>query len=163
MPEKGERRFMIYAEIKNLGNYRGLGKYLDAAFDFLSSHPLEQFGPGHYDIDGEYLYLNVFDYETVLEEQAFFEAHEKYADIHMTVTGEEMVGVSDFSRVTVKSKEADLLEVEGAVEHYMKLSPGKALVTLPEDAHKVKVAAGEPAPVRKAVIKVYAGQDSDSA
>ena len=45
----------------------------------------------------------------------------------------------------------------------MKLSPGKALVTLPEDAHKVKVAAGEPAPVRKAVIKVYAGQDSDSA
>lgn len=148
---------MIYTEIKNLNNYRGLGQYLDAAIDFLSSHPLSQFEPGHYEIDGEYLYLNVFDYETILEDQAFFEAHKKYADIHMTVTGEETVGVSDTSKVTLTQQDADLFQAEGDVEHYIKLSPGKALFTLPEDAHKVKLACGQPAPVRKAVIKVYLG------
>ena len=71
------------------------------------------------------------------------------------------MGVSDIKKVTVKSldREADLMEVEGAVEHYMKLSPGKVLVTMPDDAHRVKIAAGQPSPVRKAVVKVYLGQE----
>lgn len=157
MQLRGEK--MIYTELGSLKRYLGIGKYLDMAFDYLCSHPLEEFQAGHYEIAGDYVYLNVFDYETIPEEQGFFEAHERYADIHMTIAGEEIVGVSDITKVTVKSwdKEADLMEVEGGVEHYMKLSPGKALVTLPEDAHKVKLAAGQPAPVRKAVIKVYLG------
>lgn len=150
---------MVYTELGSLERYFGLGKYLDIALDYLYSHSLEGFQAGHYEIAGDYVYLNVFDYETIPEEQGFFEAHERYADIHMTITGEEIVGVSDIAKVTVKSwdKEADLMEVEGAVEHYMKLSPGKVLVTLPEDAHKVKLAAGRPSPVKKAVVKVYLG------
>lgn len=152
---------MIYAEIKNLVHYRGMGVYLDRAIDYLCSHPLEGLKAGHYEIDGRFVYMNVFDYETVLEEGAFFEAHKKYADIHMTIDGEEIIGVSDISRVAVKSfdREADLMEVEGGVEHYIRLLPGKALVTLPEDAHKVKLAAGEPSAVKKAVVKVYIGDE----
>lgn len=30
---------MIYTEIANIGHYRGLGKYLDKAVDYLSRHP----------------------------------------------------------------------------------------------------------------------------
>ncbi len=135
---------MIYTEIANISHYHGLGEYLDKAVDYLASHPLDGIQ---------------FDYETVPEEEGFFEAHRKYADIHMAVTGEEIVGVSDLSRVSVKTfdEERDLMEVEGAVEHYIRLLPGKALITLPEDAHKVKLAAGSPAAVKKAVIKVYVG------
>lgn len=150
---------MIYTEISNIGHYHGLGKYLDEAVDYLSSHPLEDVQAGHYEIDGNKVYMNVFDYDTISEDGAFFEAHKKYADIHMTVTGEEIVGVSDMSKVSVKTfdEEKDLLEVEGSVEHYIKLIPGKALITLPEDAHKVKLAVGNPSAVKKAVIKVYVG------
>ena len=148
---------MIYAEIKDLERYRGLGAGLDRAIGYLLGNPLDGLEPGRYEIDGNRVYMNVFDYETIEEEGAFFEAHKKYADIHMVVAGRELVGGSDLSRLTVKrfDKEADLMEVEGPVEHYIQLIPGKALVTLPEDAHKVKLAAGMPAPVRKAVIKVY--------
>ncbi|MEZ3478864.1 MAG: YhcH/YjgK/YiaL family protein [Lachnospiraceae bacterium] len=151
---------MIYTEIANIGHYQGLGKYLDKAVAYLGSHPLEGVKAGHYDIDGNMVYMNVFDYETIPEEGAFFEAHKKYADIHMTVTGEEIVGVSDLSKVSVKSfdEEKDLMEVDGPVEHYIKLIPGKALITLPEDAHKVKLAVGSPSAVKKAVIKVYVGE-----
>ena len=148
---------MIYAEISNLKNYYGLGKYLDEAFAYLDSHPLDGIEAGHYEINGKFLYMNVFDYETIAEEGAFFEADKKYADIHIAVAGEENVGGSDMSRVTVKTfdKESDLLEVSGKVEHYMKLIPGKALVVLPEDAHMVKLSAGQPSAVKKAVLKVY--------
>jgi len=150
---------MIYTEIANIRHYHGLSEYLDKAVDYLSSHPLEGLSAGHYEIDGNMVYMNVFDYETIPEEGAFFEAHKKYADIHMTVTGQEIVGVSDMSRVSIKSfdEQKDLLEVEGPVEHYIKLVPGKALITLPEDAHKVKLASGTPSAVKKAVIKVYMG------
>lgn len=150
---------MIYTEIAGIKRYHGLGEYMDKAVDYLSSHPLENLPAGHYEIGGRKVFLNVLDYETISEEGAFFEAHKKYADIHMVVTGEEIVGVSDLTRVSIKSfdEERDLLEVEGPVEHYMKLVPGKALITLPEDAHKVKLAVGGPSAVKKAVIKVYMG------
>ncbi len=151
---------MIYAEINNLKNYYGLGKYLDEAIAYLDSHPLDGIEAGHYEINGQYLYMNVFNYETIREEEGFFEAHEKYADIHIIVEGAEIVGVSDMSRVTVKTfdKESDLLEVGGKIEHYMKLIPGKALIVLPEDAHMVKLAVGQPSGVKKAVLKVYMGK-----
>lgn len=150
---------LIYAELASLDRYYGLGEYLDKAVEYLCSHSLEDLAPGHYGIDGDFVYLNVFEYETVPEEQAFFEAHQKYADIHMAVAGKEIMGVSDISKVTVKSweQEKDLMEVEGEVEHYMHLVPGKALITMPEDAHKVKIAAGKPSKVKKAVVKVYTG------
>lgn len=68
---------MIYTEIANIGHYRGLGKYLDKAVDYLSRHPLDNIQAGHYEIDGDMVYMNVFDYETISEEGAFFEAHKK--------------------------------------------------------------------------------------
>lgn len=150
---------MIYTEISNISHYRGMGEYLDKAFDYLTEHSLESVEPGHYEIDGRQVYMNVLDYETIAEEEAFFEAHAKYADIHMVISGEELVGVSDMFRVAVKTfdKEKDLYEVEGPVEHYIRLVPGKALVVLPEDAHKLKLTMGQPSAVRKAVIKVYVG------
>lgn len=147
---------MIYTKIDSLKQYKGISKYLDEAIDYLCSHPLDKVEVGHYEINGDKLYLNVFDYETYLEEEAFFEAHEHYADIQMTVSGEEVVGVSDISSVSIKSidKEKDLIEVEGSPEHYIRLSPGRALIVFPEDAHMVKLAAEKPSAVRKAVIKL---------
>ena len=150
---------MIYTEISNISHYRGIGKYLDKAIDYLAEHSLDGLEPGHYEIDGNKVYLNVLDYETIREEEAFFEAHAKYADIQMVTEGEELVGVSDLSRVSVKTfdREKDLYEVEGPVEHYIRLIPGKALIAMPGDAHKLKLAKSQPAAVRKAVIKVYIG------
>lgn len=150
---------MIYAEIKDIGRYSGLGGHLEGVIAYLCSHPLEGLAAGHYEIDADKAYLNVFEYETVAEEEAFFEAHGRYADIHIILEGEELLGVSDRSRVAVKSFDdsRDLYEIEGPVEHYMRLIPGKAAIVFPEDAHKVKVAAGAPRMVRKAVLKVYVG------
>ncbi|MCM1063162.1 MAG: YhcH/YjgK/YiaL family protein [Eubacterium sp.] len=150
---------MIYTEISNICHYCGIGEYLDKAFAYLGSHPLDNMEPGYYEIDSKRVYMNILDYDTIKEEEGFFEAHAKYADIHMVVEGEELVGVSELCRVAVKTfdQEKDLYEVEGPVEHYIRLIPGKALVTMPGDAHKLKLAAGQPTAVRKAVIKVYVG------
>lgn len=148
---------MIYTEITNLGHYRGLGNYLNQAIDYLRDHTLGNPQIGYYEIAGEQMYMNVFEYKTLSEENAFFEAHQKYADIHIVVSGEERVGVSDMSKVSVKryEKEQDFYEIEGPVEQYIKLVPGKALILFPEDAHKVKLAVDNVITVKKIVLKVY--------
>lgn len=150
---------MIFTELKNIGHYHGLGYFLDKAVDYLCAHTLGSPQAGRYEIAGEQLYMNVFDYTTISEENAFFEAHQKYADIHILVSGEECVGVSDMSKVCVKRYEEtqDFCEIEGPVEQYIKLVPGKVLILLPEDAHKVKLAVNNPTAVKKIVLKVYVG------
>ncbi len=148
---------MIYTERTNLRHYRGLSSYLDQAIDYLCNHTLGNPHTGRYEIAGEQIYMNVFEYETLSEENAFFEAHKKYTDIHIIVSGEENVGISDFSKVSVKryEEEQDFYEIEGPVEQYIKLVPEKVLILFPEDAHKVKLAVGRPSIVKKVVLKVY--------
>ena len=64
------------------------------------------------------------------------------------------MGVSEMAGIKVKTfdQEADLYEVEGPVENYIRLIPGKALVVLPGDAHKLKITKGQPSRVKKAVM-----------
>ncbi|MDE7029212.1 MAG: YhcH/YjgK/YiaL family protein [Lachnospiraceae bacterium] len=147
---------MIYTEMENLGHYQGLGECLDKAVGYLCSHDLGNPRAGRYEIDGDSVYMNVFDYETLPEDEAVFEAHRDYADIHLLVSGEECVGVSDRSRVTVANfdETQDFFAIDGAVEQYVNLVPGKVLILLPEDAHKVKIAVGSPSTVKKVVVKV---------
>ena len=100
--------------------------------------------------------FNCFEYETLPEEETIFEAHEKYADIHMMISGEEKMGVSDVSLLTItkEDKEADYVLGNGPTENYVTLKPGAALIVFPEDAHKVKIMADSAEHVRKAVGKV---------
>ena len=111
---------------------------------------------GRNEVDGDFAFINCFEYETLPEEKTAFEAHEKYADIHMVISGEEKMGVSDMSLMTVtaKDEETDSIECHGPVEHYMDLTPGKVLIVFPEDAHKVKIMKDQISQVRKAVGKV---------
>lgn len=147
---------MIYTDLKNLSHYRGLGIHMDKAIDYLTGHSVDELKPGRNEVDGENVFINCFEYETMPEEQAAFEAHELYADIHLVLEGEELIGVTDMGRMTVSEtdKETDSVSCSGPVENKLYMEPGKVLIVLPEDAHKVKIAAGSPVHVKKAVVKV---------
>ena len=129
---------MIYTEIKHITRYKGLGEHMDKLIDYLTSHSLEELSDGRNEVDGDFAYINCFEYETLPEEETIFEAHEKYADIHMMISGEEN----------------DYVLGNGPTENYVTLKPGAALIVFPEDAHKVKIMADSAEHVRKAVGKV---------
>ena len=38
-------------------------------------------------MDGDNVWLNCFDYDTIPESEAFYEAHEHYGDIHIMLEG----------------------------------------------------------------------------
>lgn len=147
---------MIYTDLNNLERYLGMRKHLDTAIHYIKEHSLNDLKKGCNEVDGDFAFINCFEYETLPEEKTFFEAHEKYADIHMVISGEEKMGVSDMSLMTVtaKDEETDSIECHGPVEHYMDLTPGKVLIVFPEDAHKVKIMKDQVTQVRKAIGKV---------
>lgn len=146
---------MILAKNQDAGQYLGLGEHLDAALRRLLEDGLRDLQPGHYDIDGDRLWLNCFDYETIPEEEAFYESHERYGDIHIMLRGEEKVFVShpasleEFQRIP----EDDFIAYRGPAETAMVLRPGQFLVVFPGDAHQIKMQVNGAELVRKAVFK----------
>lgn len=147
---------MIYTDLKHLKRYMGLNKNLDTAITYLGKNGMDSLAPGRNEVDGDNVYINVFRYTTIAPEEAAFEAHQVYADIHLMAEGRELIGVTPVTalEITGTDREADYVECGGPVELLLPMEPGKALVVFPEDAHMVKIQAGEPAQVQKAVVKV---------
>lgn len=147
---------MIYTDMEHLDRYRGICPQLDAAIGYLMENGLELLVPGRNEVDGEDVFVNRFHYATIPQEEAAFEAHEVYADIHLLVEGREFIGVTPIERLTVTKvdREADNIECRGPVETKIPMEPGKVLIVFPEDAHMVKIENNGPVNVEKAVVKV---------
>ena len=147
---------MIYAEMSDLSKYLGIHKNLDTAIRFLETCDLKTLAAGRNEVDGDNVFINRFGYETMPEEEAFFEAHEDYADIHLILSSEEKIGVSDprFLKEFDRNPAEDFIGYHGPVENYSHMTTDKFLVAFPGEAHMVKVRYEKPARVEKAVVKV---------
>ena len=119
---------MIYTDMEHLDRYRGICPQLDTAIGYLMENGLEFLVPGRNEVDGEAVFVNRFHYATIPQEEAAFEAHEVYADIHLLVEGREFIGVTPIERLTVTKvdREADNIECRGPVETKIPMEPGKA-------------------------------------
>ena len=147
---------MIYTDMEHLYHYKGCCPQLDTAIDYLLENGLELLVPGRNEVDGEDVFVNRFHYTTMPQEEAAFEAHEVYADIHLLAEGREYIGVTPIEKLTVTKvdREADNIECHGPVETEIPMEPGKVLIVFPEDAHMVKIENGGAVKVEKAVVKV---------
>ncbi len=88
-----------------------------------------------------------------------WEAHRVYIDVQVIVTGDELMEVTDVSRLQVEEDHTpakDLLFFKGYPDgSVLRMRTGELAVFYPVDAHKPSLAAGQPASVvRKTVVKV---------
>ena len=91
--------FLIYTKRKYLKRYLGISDSLDAAIRHLQSADLSQLHKGRNEIDGERAFVNRFDYQTMPPEQAIWEGHAKYGDIHVLLSGREKIGVTHVDEI----------------------------------------------------------------
>lgn len=149
---------MIYTKRDRLARYKGISAPLDTAIDYLASADLAQLQMGRNEVDGDKVYINRFDYTTMPENEASWEGHKLYADIHVVLEGEERIGVTDAAVLTAGEYDAagDFIPYEGPVDAWVTMRPGDILVVFPEDVHMVKVQRSAPCKVKKAVFKVLA-------
>ncbi len=146
---------MIYTKRKNLERYLGMSGSLDAAIRHLLSADLSLLQKGRNEIDGERAFVNRFDYQTMPPEQAIWEGHAEYGDIHVLLSGHEKIGVANAPalKMTEQKPEEDFIGYEGEVEVWFPMTTEDILIVFPEDAHKVKVMDGGAVLVEKACYK----------
>lgn len=146
---------MIYTKLKNIERYLGQCDSLDTAIRHLLSADLTQLHKGRNEVDGDQVFVNRFDYQTMTPEQAIWEGHVEYADIHVLLSGHEKIGVTnvDALKVIARKPEEDFVGYEGDVETWFPMTTEDILIVYPEDAHMVKVIDGESTLVEKACYK----------
>ncbi len=147
---------MILAKNDTAPDYRGIHPNLDLALAHMTPEFLGALGTERVDILPGQVWCTKFSYETLPDEECFFEAHEKFLDIHMMLSGSERVEISDPRDLcqTKAEPENDFWAYQGPGRHSLVLSPGDFLVVFPSDAHKIKMTAPVPATVTKAVFKI---------
>lgn len=127
------------------------------AFKFLSEQDLAKQATGKHELEGNDLFVNVDEYVTRNEEDVLFEAHKKYADIQVLISGEEKIGVLQLAKTTVfipYDEEKDIMFLTADEKNYRMAMPGKFFLFFPDDAHRPTVKTVENVPVRKIVVKV---------
>ncbi|MCL6573821.1 MAG: YhcH/YjgK/YiaL family protein, partial [Bacillus sp. (in: Bacteria)] len=119
---------------------------------------------GRHEIDGDlFFFLN--EYETKEAENCFWEAHQKYLDLHFILEGKENIAVDHIERQLVKEEydeKKDATFFEGDVHFVVTMNPGDVMICFPEDSHMAGIIAEETQKVRKIVLKVkLLNQDSE--
>lgn len=147
---------MIYTKKENLNRYLGLSTEMDTAIRFLQSADLRSLVKGRNEIDGDNVFVNRFDYQTMSQEQAIWEGHIQYADIHVLLSGNEKIGVTNVNMLTetVRKPDEDYVGFNGEVMSWFPMTTEDILIVFPEDIHMVKVMDGESVTVEKACFKV---------
>lgn len=146
---------MIYTKIKNIKRYLGQSEALDTAIRYLLTADLRSLVKGRNEVDGDQVFINRFDYQTMTPDEAIWEGHQQYADMHVLLSGHERIGVSNVEslKVTVRKPEEDFIGYEGPVETWLPMTTEDILIVYPEDVHKVKVIDTDSVLVEKACFK----------
>lgn len=148
---------MIYAKNADALAYRGIHPNLDLALEHITPEFLASLRDNQrVELKGDLVYCTRFTYETIPQEESFFEAHRRYLDIHIVVEGEERVDMNrpEDLKLTDAQEGNDFYAYQGESWHSTVLKPGEFLVVFPGDAHRIKVQVDGPKTVSKAVFKV---------
>ncbi|MBT4838095.1 MAG: YhcH/YjgK/YiaL family protein [Methylococcales bacterium] len=149
---------MISDQIKNWSLYP-LGNAWQQAFTFLQTLPVDA-EEKKYAIQGDNIFAIVMSYETRKPENAVLEAHRKYLDIQLLLSGEEDIRCYPTPFLTVNkpynsSKDVEFYDKNATETTVIKLKPGNFSALLPDDAHMpCLMSAGKVMTVKKVVVKV---------
>ncbi len=147
---------MVQTNIKHLiefdypGNLKKAIAYLLVNKDDMFSNNL-----GKHEVCDEFFYL-IQEYES--KESTVWEAHKRYIDIQIVISGEEVIEVAD--RDYLKSlgeydEEKDFYGFEGKARVTLILGDGDLAILYPEDVHKPGLRSPKGATaIKKCVMKV---------
>ena len=147
---------MILDTFSHIDNYKGLDDVY-TALKFLAAADLSSYAEGRYEIDGDNIYFIVQSYDSV-PGKTIAEAHRKYIDIQLLLSGEEVIAVAPLEcekELVEAHPESDAWLYSCATQPIV-LTPGSFMVLYPNDIHLPGLAKDQPVSCRKIVVKVRA-------
>ena len=149
---------MVVDRIENLKMYYPLLDCLPKVQSFLADFEKDSLADGRYELDGERLFVMVQGYETKSPEGKLPEAHRKYIDLQVVVSGRENIGWAPLTELKEETEEfskgGDIGFYSGKIQIQVTLNKGYFALLYPEDAHMPCMQVEGPENVRKIVFKI---------
>lgn len=146
---------MILDVLTRAARYRALHPLFAAAFDFLETADLANLPPGRVELDGERLLVLIDEPDGRGRAGARLEAHRRYLDIQLTVSGTEHIGWRPLEQCRREDGPFDGGRDVGFFsdqpETWLVIPPRQFAIFYPEDAHAPLAGDGR---LKKAVVKV---------
>lgn len=133
-------------------------KSLTPAFEYLDKTDWRSLPLGRHPIDGDRMYITLSQAITRAMAGEKFEAHRKYADIHLLISGEEIIGSARPAGMKVATPYDEQRDIEMYAQpadfRHLRMAPGDFVVFLPGQGHLPGCHEQTAVQIRKAVIKV---------
>jgi YhcH/YjgK/YiaL family protein len=154
---KGRGPPMITDTLENVRHYGIPVDGLEDALAWLERDDLQSLEPGRCPLGDSGAAVILAEGLTVPEEEEEWEAHRRFADLQVVLSGEEVMGFAPLSGMVPKgvySGEDDCVLLEGS-GNFMTVRAGGFAVFTPQDAHKAMLSpASGTRLVRKAIFKL---------
>ncbi|HSZ25329.1 MAG TPA: YhcH/YjgK/YiaL family protein [Cytophagaceae bacterium] len=147
---------MVVDKIENAKLYENLSPLIKKAFASIENTDFNKLELGKHVIEGDKLFFIVQEYETKDLEEGKIEAHRKYLDIQLMISGSELIGVTPLLSQTILkpyNEEDDYILFEGNTS-MLKLAEGQFALFFPEDLHMPGIKIQDKSRVKKVVFKV---------
>jgi YhcH/YjgK/YiaL family protein len=147
---------MVTDRLANAGLYRPLSSGIAKALDYVANSDLVVKADGRHDIDGDRMFVLVQRYRSKPIEEGRWEAHRRYIDLQIVLSGEERIGYisADLLKAEPYDNEKDLIWLSGTGGQWIHLPAGHFMILWPGDAHMPGIATARPADVIIAGVKI---------
>ncbi|MTB63751.1 DUF386 family protein [Streptococcus sp. zg-86] len=147
---------MIFDQLQDIGRYRGLHPHLDQAIEYLLTHDMARFALGRYAINEDKVFFFVQDNQLNKEPDDQFEYHERFADIHFLIEGQELMHYGQQVKEVTKDyeKESDIGFVRCNLATPLHLTNENVAIFLPNEPHQPNLYDQAGDRVKKCVVKV---------
>lgn len=150
---------MMMGELRSLAS-SGLHAVLVNALTLAVAARPQEKAPGHYELQGEDVFMNVMQFATQGPEQKKAELHAQYIDIQLLLAGEERIlfGMTGSARQCEERYSAEDYQLCNGIEgeQSVVLQPGMFVVFMPEEPHKPGCCVDAAGEIKKVVVKVRA-------
>ena len=147
---------MIIDKIENAVKYLPDNENGQAVAEFIATTDFNSLPAGKHDIYGD-AYVNVMEYDTKPVESVALEAHVRYVDLQLIISGSESALYAvkgDQPVITAYDSEKDCAFYGEDSYRTYTVHTGEFALLFPEHLHQFGVALAAPEKVRKAVFKI---------
>ena len=147
---------MILTTLAHASQLETLHPLFSQLFDYLRHHDLCKAAAGRIVLDGDKLFINIDEPQLRSREEQKLEVHRRYIDVHIPLSGPEIVGWTPLEELKTHSEqpfdeEHDFALYAEPAKTYFTAQPGDIYFMFPEDAHAPIIGDGT---MKKAICKV---------
>ena len=128
---------MILDTLDNLEKYASLNPLFAQAIEYLKKTDLNALEVGKVKLQGDDLVVNIAQTSPKAKEAAKLETHNKFIDIQIPLSGNEVMGYTPGNDLPAAeyNAEKDITFFEGLAESYFTVKPGMFANFFPQDGH----------------------------